>query len=176
MRPEPSLLPDAAGALWRFWHMRGYLHEGRGWLTAFLESPTEGIDSAVRATALHGAGVLAYNQSDYAVAQTLLAESLAIHRALGGPAEVAHILNDMGNISFEHGDYLQAQAYYEESLGLRRAVGDQWDIAVTLNNLGSVWAEQGNYEAARPLLEESLCRTRKTLHNPLSWCQLRLRG
>ncbi|HYP39647.1 MAG TPA: tetratricopeptide repeat protein [Chloroflexia bacterium] len=155
-REEPALGLRLAGTLWRFWHMRGYLHEGRGWLTALLASPAEGIESAVRATALHGAGVLAYNQSDYAVAQTLLAESLAIRRALGGPAEVAHILNDMGSISFEQGAYPQAQTYYEESLALRRAVGDQWDIAVTLNNLGAVWAEQGNYEAARPLLEESL--------------------
>lgn len=153
---EPGLGLRLAGTLWRFWHMRGCLYEGRGWLTALLASPTEGSDPAVRAMALHGAGVLAYNQSDYVVAQTLLAESLAIHRDLGGPAEVAHILNDLGSISFEQGDYPRAQAYYEESLALRRAVGDQWDIAVTLNNLGAVWAEQGNYAAARPLLEESL--------------------
>ena len=47
------------GALWRFWHMRGYLAEGRRWLERALAG-ADGVAPAVRAKALTGAGVLAH--------------------------------------------------------------------------------------------------------------------
>src|SRR5262249_13832105 len=57
-----------AGALWRFWLIRGHRHEGRTWLEGLLALPPSagaGTDTAGRARALHAAGSLAYNQDDY---------------------------------------------------------------------------------------------------------------
>src|SRR6266566_7104007 len=46
-----------AGALWRFWWVRGYFNEGRTLLERLLRT-AEGIAVSVRAKALHAAGVL----------------------------------------------------------------------------------------------------------------------
>jgi predicted ATPase len=54
-----------AGALWRFWWVRGHLTEGRQWLEAALARGAD-APAALRAKALHGAGNLALPQGDYA--------------------------------------------------------------------------------------------------------------
>src|SRR6266511_3911768 len=59
---------DAAGALrlgaalTDFWHLRGYLSEGRQWLERVLTIADAPI--AARIKALHGAGMLAHSQED----------------------------------------------------------------------------------------------------------------
>src|SRR5204862_6385526 len=45
-----------AGALWRYWHLRSYITEGRRWLENALCQPAS--DSQARARALHGYGAL----------------------------------------------------------------------------------------------------------------------
>ena len=56
-----------AGAIWWFWYVRGYLGEGRGWLSRMLlATPPGEPTAAARAKALDGAGILARQQSDYA--------------------------------------------------------------------------------------------------------------
>src|SRR5205823_9094414 len=56
-----------AGALWRFWSVRGYLTEGRERLAqALARAPGA---TAGRAKALETAGSLAYQQADYQSAQ-----------------------------------------------------------------------------------------------------------
>ena len=53
-----------AGALWRFWWVRGHLSEGRGWLDAAQAYPAAPAEA--RAKVLHGAGNFALPQGDYA--------------------------------------------------------------------------------------------------------------
>ncbi|MDQ5851887.1 MAG: adenylate/guanylate cyclase domain-containing protein, partial [Chloroflexota bacterium] len=50
-------------ALWRLWHMRGYVSEGREWLEKLLPlSEHSRVSPSVRAQALNAAGVLAQQQ------------------------------------------------------------------------------------------------------------------
>ena len=60
-RPGHGLV-RLAGALWRFWWMRGHYREGRAWLEAALEQ--DAGSEAERAKALYGAGSLATEQGD----------------------------------------------------------------------------------------------------------------
>ena len=57
-----------AGALWYFWHVRGYFSEGRDWLEAALVvSPS--VTEAQRALVLNAAGALANDGADHAAAR-----------------------------------------------------------------------------------------------------------
>jgi hypothetical protein len=74
-----------AGALWRFWAIRGHLREGQGWLVGLLAPDARGVPAAVRARALNGAGNLAHLHGDYARARAWHEEALALRDALRAP-------------------------------------------------------------------------------------------
>ncbi len=145
-----------AGALWRFWWVRGYLREGRGWLSVLLATAPGSHAAASRAKALNGAGVLAWQQGDNAAARTLHEESLAIQRELNDPRGIAYSLNNLGTVATSQGDHEAAQALCEESLAIIRGLGNRWHIAGSLINLGSIDYLQGKLASARQRYEESL--------------------
>ena len=157
---ESALGLRLAGALWRFWYVRGHLSEGRAWLDGLLALPAndEGPDSAAsRAKALTGAGVLANIQGDYDRATALCEESVALYRGLGDKQGMAVALNVLGDVAVKQGDYERAITLSEDSLALQRERGDKRGIAVALNNLGSVVQNHhGDYGRAVVLFEESL--------------------
>ncbi len=143
------------GALWRFWAVRGYFGEGRGWLEAALKESSD-ASPGFRAKALNAAGYLALSRGDYPTARSLLEESLAIQRQLGEQAGIAISLSNLGAAAIQRGDHAVARSLHEESLAIRRQLGDKVDIAVSLNDLGGAVIQQGDYAMARSLLEESL--------------------
>jgi tetratricopeptide (TPR) repeat protein len=152
------------GALSRFWEVRGHLSEGRERLMDVLGLGA-GMDSgrrtAARATALNGAGSLAWRQGDYGAARSQLGESLMIRRELGDRQGIASSLNNLGNVATHQGDYAVARSLHEESVAISREVGDRRGIASSLVNLGRVAHHQGDYAAARSLHEESLANFRE---------------
>ena len=158
-----------AGALWRFWMMRGHLSEGRARLAGLLaraEGP-EGadagaarVDPAVIADALFGAGTLASLQGDLAAAWALQERALALWRAAGDASGVGYALYQLGNIAYDRGDLAAARALLEEGLAVQRGTGDRRGVAWLAGLLGRALATAGEYAAARPLIEErlALCR------------------
>ncbi len=153
---EPDIGLRLVGALWRFWWQRGYLSEGRRWLTALLEATAAAPPDAARARALHGAARLAYGQGDYARAATLADQSLALSRALGSVSGSALALSLLGIIATDQGQYERAAALSEESLALFQRIGNAAWAGTVLSNLGIIAAEQGDYAGAAVLYERSL--------------------
>ena len=149
------------GALQRFWWARGYLSEGRESCGRILGKKGAQGPTQERAKALNAAGVLAYQQGDYAAARALDEESLAIQRQLGDRKGIAASLNNLGLVACDQGDYSAARALYEESLAIKRELGDRSGIANSLNNLGNVAFDQAEFALARPLYEESLAIARE---------------
>jgi len=145
-----------AGAIWRFWYVRGHLLEGRRSLSSLLAISPQDQDAAARAKALRGAGVLAYRMSDYASAGAALEEGLAIHRELGDRQGIVRSLNNLGLVAQGTGAPSLARALYEEALEIQRALGDRSGIAILLNNLGIVASEDADFTYARARFEESL--------------------
>ena len=144
-----------AGALWRFWWMRGLSGEGRDWLKQALElGPTNA--SPARAKALYAQGHLCYFQGDYVVARELYMQSIALSAQLGQDAYRAAALNGLGNVLFMFGDYVGARRVYEQGLALRRELGDLWSVANSLLNITEVARAQGAFELARAALAECL--------------------
>ncbi len=115
-----------AAALWRFWHVRGHIGEGRAWLEELLaRGPLAAAAAAAagRAAALNAAGRLAHAQGEYDRASTLLTESLALRRAAGDREGAAQALSDLGMMACDANDYARATALLDESLALRRQHG-----------------------------------------------------
>jgi tetratricopeptide (TPR) repeat protein len=164
-RGEQEVGLRVAGAVWRFWDVRGYVSEGRNWLEGLLagveaQTPVAAA-SAIRVKALNGAGVLAETQGDYARAQALHEGCLALCRELGDERGSANSLSNLGNVARRQGDYARARALHEEGLALRRALGDKNGLAGSLANLGNAADEQGDYARARALHEDSLALRRE---------------
>jgi non-specific serine/threonine protein kinase len=145
-----------ATAIWWFWQVRGHLREGRRRLSRLLAAAPATEALAIRARALRGAGALAREQGDYAAAEALHRESLAIRRELGDRSGIALVLGSLGAVAIERGNYDAARALEEESLAIQRELGDLLSVAQVLNNLGEVAYYQGDYVTARARLEESV--------------------
>jgi predicted ATPase len=144
-----------AGALWRYWWVHGYFHEGLNWLEKAL-SQAEASPTAWRARALNGAGILARAQGDYASAQRYLEACLEIQKNLDDPAGVANALNSLGLLAYVQGDHVQASDLHEQALIYRREIGDQRGVAISLNNLALSAQELGNLDQAEQLYRQSL--------------------
>jgi tetratricopeptide (TPR) repeat protein len=139
-----------AGALWRYWWMRGHYREGRGWLEAAL-ARGDGA-AAERAKALYGAGSLATEQGDYDQATALLESALAAAHAAGDGVVAALALTDLGSIARQQGAYQRAAELHDQALALRTDAGDRRGIAVSFGNLGLALLYQGHYDRAEELL------------------------
>jgi non-specific serine/threonine protein kinase len=151
-----------AGALWRFWDVRGHVTEGRGVLDDLLNAAQSvDVPTTVRAKALNGAGVLAGNQGDFERQTAIVEESLKLYRELNDAPGIAQSINNLGSIAYSQGDYARAETLYTESLNLRREIGDSWGIANSLNNLGGAAFSQGDCARAISLHSESLNLRRK---------------
>lgn len=151
-----------AGALFRFWFVRGHLDEGRNWLGEVLDGAPHDQDATARAKALNGAAIVAMQQGDLAAARALHEECLAIRRGLGDRLGIANSLANLGVMTYDLGDYETTQRLYAESLAIRREFGDPWGVATQLNNMGNVAYEMGDFSAAREMHSESL-RVRRQL-------------
>jgi predicted ATPase/DNA-binding CsgD family transcriptional regulator len=147
--------------LWRFWERHGHFSEGRFWLERAL-AMAGAAPEALRATALHGAGHLAWRQRDLERAACLHQESLALARAGADPGGVARSLCGLARVAASRGDYAAATSCAEESLAIRRTLGDRNDIAITLNVLGEIARYRGDYGRAGTLYQESLALFRGT--------------
>jgi predicted ATPase len=160
-----------AGAIWRFWYVRGYFTEGReqlaGALLGLLEVEAASSGQlppplrAYKAKALNGAGVLTVLQADYASARALFEESLALRREIGDKLSTADTLDNLAILTTEQGDHAAARPLFEENLRLRRELKDKWGIAASLSNLGNWFYSQGEHASARSLYEESLALQRE---------------
>jgi len=149
-----------AGALWRFWYLRGFLREGRNRLGDILAAA--GSDRAVEhEKILYGAAVLANRLGDYDRAEELAAERLAITRARGDPKLIASSLLLLGVTVASRGEHERASALFAEGADLAREEGDKFVLAMALGNLGDLALIQGDDETARSLYEEALALFRE---------------
>ena len=146
-----------AGALWRFWWMKGYYDEGRRWLEEALAK--DGRASAARAKALEAVGWLADDQGDIARAVAAAEEGLSLSAGAEN-SDAAPFLRILGSAASIRGDHERAAQLYAESLALSREAGDRRSVASSLLQLGNATSERGDYEEAKRFYEEGLALSR----------------
>jgi predicted ATPase/class 3 adenylate cyclase len=150
---ETQLALRLAGALYRFWVMRGHLAEGGRRLEDALaadERPTP-----ARARALDGAAVIALGD-DIATARLRAEEALALYRALDDEPGTAYATLALGEILGDEGEAQAALELFDESLRRFRALGDEHYALLALQGLAGVHEDLGDLERARSLHEETL--------------------
>jgi len=152
---DGPLAVKLAGALWRFWEVRGYLSEGRDSLNQALAAGKD-APSSFRAKALDGAGRLSWRQGDFQDAKQLFAESLALWRAAGDKAGEANSLHGLARTAVNLEDYVSAQTSCELSLEIQRQLDDKQGIATAINTLGEVARAQKDFAQAERHYTESL--------------------
>src|SRR5262245_3578162 len=107
-----------AGAVARFWMMRGHYEQGRRALEEALAVNSGRTPNGARATALVRLGAVALYQGDYAGARPPLEEALALYRSLGDEPGEVRALGTLGIVLMYQGDLDAAQKSFEEGLAL----------------------------------------------------------
>jgi tetratricopeptide (TPR) repeat protein len=100
--------------------------------------------------------MVAVNPRDYVTAQTVLAESLKLFRAVGNQIGASLPLFVLGDVAYLQANYAEAQVLYEESLALRREAGDKRGVAAALAALANVRNKLDDQVIAQTFYHESL--------------------
>jgi hypothetical protein len=147
-QPEDGL--RIVSAVWRWFHQRGRLREGRALLVELLDRP-DPVDPAVRAEGLAALGGLEYWLDDFAAARTAYEERLALVEPIGDPALLAEAHYDLGFIELveEHLDELRDHEQRAVDLFTQAGDGDSAVRARQALTLGTFLA--GDYAEAAVL-------------------------
>lgn len=160
-----------AGALRRFWWVRGYHREGHEWLTTLLDQTGPGEVSMSRARALSGVGLLAFFRGRPDLALAPLDEAVAMARALGNEQFLAQTLAQNAMLLSIRADTAAARPLVEEALTLARRLGDRWCLAIAMGQLGMTAFMAGDHENAQHHLEESAALFEAVDDGQASWAQ-----
>jgi tetratricopeptide (TPR) repeat protein len=146
-----------AGALGRFWNVRGPLSEGRAWLAAALATEGAGAPDLDRwrANALMWAGWLAYYQGDDRAAHAPLSESVALWRRLGDARGLAWALGHQA-IALSRHDLPRARSLMDRVVVFSGRVDDPALLGRALAANGGLTMRAGNLDQARAMVEKGL--------------------
>jgi tetratricopeptide (TPR) repeat protein len=143
-----------AGALARFWWMRGHKAAGRGRVGRALALP--GGSDAARTAALVGAGGLAYAAGDFPAARHFYEQVIPLIEATGRELDLARALDRAGMAARQLTDLAAADALHARALEIQRRLGTPAEQALCLNNLGVVAFFRGDAGAAGAYHREAL--------------------
>ena len=145
-----------AGALGRFWWMRGRVHEGLDWLQRSLAPRGGGRREADVARALYWTGVLLDDARRPDEASATLEAALAIYREIDDQAGVARTLNSLGVVARSIGDVERAERLVMESIERKRSLNDRAGLATSFSNLGVLATDQGRLDDAVDYMRQAL--------------------
>ena len=143
-------------AMWRFWQQRGFLREGREWLTRALAIPGAEERTAARAKGLTGAAGIAYWQNDYPAAAAWYGEAEGIVRELGDREWLSDAIFNAAEVAALLGDLEAVEARFAEGKAIARELGDDVILGKFLMAEGYMAFMGDDLERARPALEEAL--------------------
>jgi tetratricopeptide (TPR) repeat protein len=160
--PETAL--QLAARLTYFWHGRGYIAEGRRWLSEalFQSEALPAVESShehlvLRAKALWSSGVLSFAQGELNAARSAVTESASLARETGEQRTLVNALNILGFTAIWLGDAATAETVIEEGLNVAHAINYKFGMGLMLS-VQANWAAQlqQDFTAAREYLEESM--------------------
>ncbi|OYU68457.1 MAG: hypothetical protein CFE45_42660, partial [Burkholderiales bacterium PBB5] len=150
-----------ATQLQNFWVLRGRTSEGRAIVDAALTLPVVAQTDAFRAHALYVQGVLAWSQSDHAMAMQALSTCLELRRTLGLPMYVAGTLSAQALARLDAGDAPGAQTAAQEALQIFCELKDAVNEALARLQLGQIALFQGAAAQADEFARQALALAKR---------------
>ncbi|MEM7621968.1 MAG: protein kinase [Planctomycetota bacterium] len=171
-----------AGAVWRFWVLRGHIPEGRRLLVTLEHRSAGGAPTLAWARVREGISWIAMTVGDLPAAVMFGRAALELAQSLDDKGTVASTLNCLGAACHGEGIDERAVDYLEEALALRKDLGEPVLIADTLSRLGGCLRGLGRQAEAVSMLQHALSMlehegdtlVRAQTLTRLSWVRLRL--
>jgi predicted ATPase/transcriptional regulator with XRE-family HTH domain len=145
-----------AGALAFFWYYRGYLNEGRRWLSQALQMPADDDAPRPRAWALTASGLLANVCGETQRATELLEQSFRWWEQTGDTYGHAIAGSLLGGAHVSQGQYDEATALFVRNMDYFQDAGHDNLLGHAVFHLGVIAWAQGDEERARVLLEDAV--------------------
>jgi predicted ATPase len=156
------VLLDIGSPLTYYWRARGFMAEGRHWLTQGILFADSSIKPETRGFALFSAGHLAWQQHDLAEARKLINAAIACYQEAGSVRGVGVCWTYLGHIAMDEGDLEGAYDCYDSALGFARQENIPFSIVSGQANIGRVLLEMGDFARARQTFIDALPLARET--------------
>ncbi|MGH2690920.1 MAG: adenylate/guanylate cyclase domain-containing protein [Actinomycetota bacterium] len=149
-----------AGALWRFWQMRGHLREAAERFKEVLALQGAEAYPEARAEALEGAGGVSYWMGDWDTAEAYYGECLKLRRELGDERRIADAAYNMAFVYTvppePRRDVARSRPFLQEALDRYRALDDRRGVANVLWALSNIHLVSEEWRACADTAEEAL--------------------
>jgi predicted ATPase len=132
----------------------GYTEDAMSWFSTFLAHATD-VPPLLRARALRSYGSSASFAGEFALAERLWEESLALYDQLGNEHGIAVLLHRLSISALINGDVPRAQERAQRSLEIHRRLANDKGACQPLSLLGAIALQVGHVAEGVALLEES---------------------
>jgi non-specific serine/threonine protein kinase len=139
--------------------MHSHFMEGSAFLEKALQIRGSADSSTLRASVLHGAGLLAYYQNRFDHAKSRLEECLALASHLS-ERDIAYAQLTLAYVVHDQLDFTRAALLYVEALQRFRRLDDTYGIIRALNSQGVLALDMGDLDRAADLFYECLSLAR----------------
>ncbi|MDP8956478.1 MAG: tetratricopeptide repeat protein [Actinomycetota bacterium] len=150
-----------AGALWRFWQIRGHLPEAAMRVERALSLPATPDDANARLKALEAAGGVAYWRSEWERTQAFYEQALEGAESIGDKGLIANALYNLSFPYAQRGESDVARSLMERSVSLFEEIADVAGLARAHWGLGNAAFIEAKYAEARQYFETALAEARR---------------
>ncbi|MEJ6480894.1 tetratricopeptide repeat protein [Nostoc punctiforme UO1] len=126
------------------------------WSAQMTDAMERGGSRLGKATAISLQGAIAEQRNDWAEAERLYQETLAIYRELEDEVCEAITFNDLGGVAQQQGQYDRAESYYKQALAIEEKLENKERQANYCGNLGLLALDRDRPTEARPWYKREL--------------------
>ncbi|MBX3085598.1 MAG: tetratricopeptide repeat protein [Anaerolineae bacterium] len=162
-----AVLLEIGGPLTYYWRARGFMAEGRHWLTQAILFADSAVKPETRAYALFSAGHMAWQQHDLAESRGLINAALELYQQTENLRGIGVCWTYLGHIAMDEGDLEGAYDCYDTSLTFARQHGVPLSIVSGQANIGRVLLEMGDFARAQQTFAEALPLARETANDEM---------
>ncbi|MBD2359487.1 ATP-binding protein [Tolypothrix sp. FACHB-123] len=138
------------------YYHRAETERAASWAAQMAEAMERGGSRRDQATAILFQGNIAQQRQNWAEAERLYQDALAIYRELGDETVEAIALNSLGGVARSQEQYDRAESYYKQALAIAKKLGLNEEQAYISGNLGNLALDRNQPTAARPWYEREL--------------------
>ncbi|MBE8990221.1 tetratricopeptide repeat protein [Nostoc sp. LEGE 12450] len=138
------------------YYVRGEAEQAASWADQTAETMEQAGNRRDKSFATRLQGKIAGQRQDWAEAERLYQEALAIYRELGEEKDEAIALSDLGAVARSLGQYDRAESYYKQALAIEEKLGNKAKQAAYCGNLGLLALDRDRPSEACPWCEREL--------------------